>query len=323
MPGKYTHTNRAQYSVLTGDIYNADHQNHIDHLEPQYIDRDGTNLADMQAVSDPGNDGSETQPTTLRDEIRQLRNEIKVIKSYIAQTAPSNWYSKLSATNRAHLLRDGTLAMTGKLSAKSGAGGTLNPNNCGVVFDNDNDSGLFGISDGVVGIYANGVELFEANKPADLLKIFRPILFPATQVSSSDPNALDDYEEGTWTPTLERDTTNPTLTYTSQTGTYTKIGRAVIVAGYIVVNTVTAQGSGVLRIGGLPFYSTAPRSAIIATVAGWPSYTSTNAVSVSHINVGSVTYLYLVETKIGLPGITVNIDNGLAINFQYFYYTYT
>ena len=49
------------------------------------------------------------------------------------------------------------------------------------------------------------------------------ITFPATQVASADANTLDDYEEGTWTPTL----TSFGGTGLAATGYYTKIGRVV------------------------------------------------------------------------------------------------
>jgi hypothetical protein len=50
------------------------------------------------------------------------------------------------------------------------------------------------------------------------------ITFPATQSASADANTLDDYEEGTWTPTQANFTVSGTSTLT---GTYTKIGRVV------------------------------------------------------------------------------------------------
>src|SRR5688572_17127941 len=49
--------------------------------------------------------------------------------------------------------------------------------------------------------------------------------FPATQVPSADPNTLDDYEEGTFTPTVGDGTNNYTLDIA--TGVYTKIGNLV------------------------------------------------------------------------------------------------
>lgn len=74
------------------------------------------------------------------------------------------------------------------------------------------------------------------------------ITFPATQSASSDANTLDDYEEGTWTPT---DQSGASLSFSSATGTYTKIGR-ICIAGSFIVYPSTASGAGCL-IGGLPF----------------------------------------------------------------------
>jgi len=53
------------------------------------------------------------------------------------------------------------------------------------------------------------------------------IAFPATQSASSDANTLDDYEEGTFTPTLTFGGASVGITYSGQTGTYTKIGNIV------------------------------------------------------------------------------------------------
>jgi len=78
------------------------------------------------------------------------------------------------------------------------------------------------------------------------------ISFPASASASSDENTLDDYEEGTFTPTLGGQTTNPTVTYTTQTGFYTKIGNVVTVFGKITT-TVISGGSGFAIFAGLPF----------------------------------------------------------------------
>jgi hypothetical protein len=74
---------------------------------------------------------------------------------------------------------------------------------------------------------------------------------------SADPSApgmtselLDDYEEGTWTPTVATGMTSPA--YVTQTGTYTKIGNTVFLRCYFSVNGGTTNG-GALTIGGLPF----------------------------------------------------------------------
>jgi len=64
-------------------------------------------------------------------------------------------------------------------------------------------------------------------------------------------NHLDDYEEGTWTPVIEGQTTAGSGTYGQQLGRYTKIGHRVFVDAYIDWSAHT--GTGNMQIGGLPF----------------------------------------------------------------------
>jgi hypothetical protein len=78
------------------------------------------------------------------------------------------------------------------------------------------------------------------------------IKFPATQNASSNANTLDDYEEGTFTPTVSFSTSG-TVTYYLRLGTYTKIGRQVTVN--LMVNFSDNTGSGNVSIGNLPFTS--------------------------------------------------------------------
>jgi hypothetical protein len=76
------------------------------------------------------------------------------------------------------------------------------------------------------------------------------IAFPATQNPSSDANTLDDYEEGTWTPT---DTSGAGLTFSVNSASYTKIGRMVFVNTYLTYPS-TSNGT-TAQIGGLPYQS--------------------------------------------------------------------
>jgi hypothetical protein len=79
------------------------------------------------------------------------------------------------------------------------------------------------------------------------------IKFPATQVPSSGPNTLDDYEEGTFTPVVVGSTSAGVGTYSIQTGKYTKIGDLVQIQIYL--NWTAHTGTGALTIEGLPFVS--------------------------------------------------------------------
>jgi hypothetical protein len=78
------------------------------------------------------------------------------------------------------------------------------------------------------------------------------VSFPATQSASSDVNTLDDYEEGTFTPAIAFGGASVGITYTTQVGSYTKIGNKVF---YFVGIQLSSKGSstGAATITGLPF----------------------------------------------------------------------
>ena len=65
---------------------------------------------------------------------------------------------------------------------------------------------------------------------------------------------LNDYEEGTWTPTLSPATGTITVVSPNLCG-YTKIGRVVTVNGLIEANSVSSPVGATVNIGGLPFPS--------------------------------------------------------------------
>ena len=78
------------------------------------------------------------------------------------------------------------------------------------------------------------------------------ITFPAIQNASSNPNTLDDYEEGNWTPALQSDGgTTGTQTDTVIWGKYVKVGRKVTV--WFRWTGTLSEYTGTLLIGGLPF----------------------------------------------------------------------
>jgi hypothetical protein len=64
---------------------------------------------------------------------------------------------------------------------------------------------------------------------------------------------LADYEEGTWTPLLQRNSGTFACTYTTQTGLYTKIGRQVTLYAEIVINTISVDGNSNSIVQGAPF----------------------------------------------------------------------
>jgi hypothetical protein len=89
------------------------------------------------------------------------------------------------------------------------------------------------------------------NASGGVIQVSNGITFPATQSASSDANTLDDYEEGTWTPSLTSSSGSLT-TVSNGTGNYTKIGNCVTVTCAPSITT-NGTGSGRLIISGLPF----------------------------------------------------------------------
>ena len=86
-------------------------------------------------------------------------------------------------------------------------------------------------------------------------------MITSSAVTSNKVNAsqIATIQTGTWTPSLKGQTTDPTVTYSRQVGTYVKIGQWVYLEGTIWASAYSG-GSGTLRLGGLPF---TPKSSAI------------------------------------------------------------
>jgi len=73
MPGLYSITTRVAGETLTAAKYNSDNQNHVDNQTPQMTDDYSSNVAQMQTTTDPGEVGTESQPTSLAGELERIR----------------------------------------------------------------------------------------------------------------------------------------------------------------------------------------------------------------------------------------------------------
>jgi hypothetical protein len=78
---------------------------------------------------------------------------------------------------------------------------------------------------------------------------------------------FNDYEEGTWTPTITNASLNATMSG-NNFGTYTKIGRLVTVQMYVETTSVAAIGAGAIYISGWPFSITTSGGSCASTGSG-------------------------------------------------------
>lgn len=124
------------------------------------------------------------------------------------------------------------------------------------------------------------------NEFDEILKVDKGLQFPATQVSSSDANVLDDYEEGTWTPVIGGSGGVSGQSYSTQLGTYVKVGRKVTVNFYAALsNKGTITGD--VKIQGFPFTNEGTYFAA-GTIGFWANLTTAFASIQLHMNPGEI-----------------------------------
>ena len=123
---------------------------------------------------------------------------------------------------------------------------------------------------------------------------------------------LDDYEEGTWTPSI-----GGSATYTARTGTYTKVGRLVSIQGDITINVI---GSGsIYTISGLPFTAGASQS---GSVGSFTSLNTGNIVFIScYVDSGTTNLSFNGLSAAGASsGLLAPFGNAAQIQFSISYY---
>jgi hypothetical protein len=149
------------------------------------------------------------------------------------------------------------------------------------------------------------------------------IAFPATQSASSDANTLDDYEEGTWSPTVSGSSTAGTGTYNAQVGRYTKVGNTVTVSAYI--NLASHTGSGNTTLTNLPFTVLNVTDLYSSISIGYLSALSLSANNLATgIGVFNSTKIDMYQYPVGGGSVTsVAFDSAFTIMYSLTYFTAT
>ena len=145
---------------------------------------------------------------------------------------------------------------------------TLDMSNAGAATFNSSvtaSGGFLGGSNGGIRIQSGGTKFFnitEANAARDnIMDIgasdarFKDIYLGGNVYlgGTGSANALDDYEEGTWTPVLIGNDSQSGQVYSAQQGTYTKIGRQVNCQFNLNLSTEGSFGNNYILLSGFPF----------------------------------------------------------------------
>ena len=178
-------------------------------------------------VDSNGNIGVNVTPTNLAGHKRvEIKGDIAdlILRTVSANAAARDWQVACN------------LDAFGELNFRQGASQGADPNS--------GTTRMVLTASGDVSVSTGNVILGTSGKGID---------FSATASGSGTMTSelLNDYEEGTWTGTIQGGTTNPTTPVTA-TGRYTKVGRVVTV-NIEFRNVSTVGASGYIYIGGLPF----------------------------------------------------------------------
>jgi hypothetical protein len=160
--------------------------------------------------------------------------------------------------------------------------------------------------------------IVDANVPAKL-----PYGVNPNGNASANPEVLDVYEEGTWTPTLVGGTTAGSYTVSSASAKYTRIGQQVTVtAGMSIV--VDSAGTGVLKFGGLPFAKDADEFITGSVTLGSATLNaSTRSLSIGSITSSTESFFIINQSRTGATVLELDCADVSGSFFASVTFTYT
>ena len=132
-------------------------------------------------------------------------------------------------------------------------------------------------------------------------------------------NALDDYEEGTFTPSVSSGLSAGQIAYNSRSGKYTKVGNTVTLTFHMNISSATLD-SGALKFGNFPF-----TSANVSHTAGgmWRIFTTGNISSdVSYKIIGNSTDVQVIShagDAVAANSTTINQGNRQFAYWGFYY----
>jgi hypothetical protein len=151
--------------------------------------------------------------------------------------------------------------------------------NGGLVINDANGSGFSFQFGGV------NVVKIDANENLVISKAAKGIDFSAnTHAAGMTSTLLNWYEEGTWTPVLRFGGGSTAITYTTQQGRYTRVGRTVTIRFEILLSN-KGSSSGEADITGLPFNAANLNALSVYLYSG---FDATYKVGIAYLNAGTI-----------------------------------
>ena len=222
-------------------------------------------------------------------------NEIEVFVNNVRQE-PSVAYTvagtaltmtgTIASTDDFYVVFQGKAIASGQVPEKQSDGsyvylGNVDINGNELILDADADTSITADTDDQIDIKIGGSDV--ASFSANGLEMVngKGIYFGATANGSGTTSSelFDDYEEGTWTPTVPQGISS--ITYSNQFGYYTKIGDMVIADFWLRISGT--GNSGRIRISGLPFSLPSGNS----TGSGFSSYQNLTAYTAQFYGISS------------------------------------
>jgi hypothetical protein len=241
---RYFNYNRSSATYQNTAYLAATHEWRIGNVERMRIDSSG-NLLVGKSASGVANNGAELQSTGFtsitRDGGQPLQLNRKTSDGDIAVFKKDGTTVGAIGTSSSGDIQfadgnDLVRLKSGKVELRTSGG-------MGGIFVDDTVNSLWGGVD-------NTIDLGRSNYRYKDLYLSGGVYLGGT----GSANHLDDYEEGTWTPTFGAGGTAPSVTYAYSYGYYVKIGSFVHV-GIAISTTAFSGGSGTLTID-LPFTTT-------------------------------------------------------------------
>lgn len=138
--------------------------------------------------------------------------------------------------------------------------------------------------------------------------------FPVTQNPSSDPNTMDDYEEGTFTPVMTGSSSAGTGTYTRQFGRYTKIGQLLNVFSDLSWTAHTGSGNMYTSLPMAPADVSVPAAMFVNNMS---SLTSRFIFGQTDFAGGGLQLVYVNQDGSGGAGVPVDTTATLRSQISY------